>query len=129
MPPSPQKLLRIAVIGGSGLIGKRHCQHVSSNASTILVAIVDPSPSALETANFHSTVLYPSTAALLVSPDRPDAAIVCTPNHTHVPLSSQLAEAGIHILCEKPISTDVDTGASLIATAQELNVKLVNGHH
>jgi predicted dehydrogenase len=129
MPPSPQKLLRIAVIGGSGLIGKRHCQHVSSNPSTILVAIVDPSPSALETANFHSTVLYPSIAALLVSPDRPDAAIVCTPNHTHVPLSSQLAEAGIHILCEKPISTDVETGASLIATAQKHNVKLLIGHH
>jgi predicted dehydrogenase len=129
MSPASQQALRIAVIGGSGLIGKRHCQHVSSNPSTTLVAIVDPSPSARETATLHSTTLYPSLAALLASPDRPDAAIVCTPNHTHVPLSAQLAEAGIHILCEKPISTDVETGARLIAIARQHNVRLLIGHH
>jgi predicted dehydrogenase len=130
MSPTPQQPLRIAVVGGSGLIGKRHCQHVSSNPSTTLIAIVDPSPSALETATLHSTTLYPSVAALLdASPDRPDAAIVCTPNHTHVPISSQLAEAGIHILCEKPISTDVQTAASLIATARKHNIRLLIGHH
>lgn len=129
MSPVAQQALRIAVVGGSGLIGKRHCQHVSSNPSTTLVAIVDPSPSAREIATLHSTTLYPSTAALLASPDRPDAAVVCTPNPSHVPLSSQLAEAGIYILCEKPVSTDVESGAGLIATARQHNVKLLIGHH
>lgn len=131
-PPPHTQPLRIAVIGGSGIIGRRHCQHVSSNPSTELIAIVDPSPSALETATLHSTPLYPSIAALLLttSPSsRPYAAIVCTPNDTHVALSSQLAEAGIHILCEKPISNDVASASKLIAIAQRHAVKLLIGHH
>lgn len=121
--------LKIAVVGGSGLIGKRHCQHVASNPATQLIAIVDPSPAAAEVAKTHSTALYPTISALLDSPHRPDAAIVCTPNHTHVPLSSQLAEAGVHLLCEKPISTTIASASSLIATAQQHDVQLLIGHH
>ena len=129
--PSPQpQPLRIAIIGGSGVIGQRHSAHVSSNPSTTLIAIVDPSPSALETATRHSTALYPSIAALLfaVHP-RPDAAIVCTPNATHVALAAQLAQAGIHLLVEKPISTDAASGRALVATARDHGVHLLIGHH
>jgi predicted dehydrogenase len=124
--PSP---LKIAVIGGSGLIGKRHCQHVASNASTQLIAVVDPSPSGLEIAKLHNTTLYSTTQELIYSPHKPEAAIVCTPNHTHVPLSKELAQAGIHILCEKPISTMVETAKQLIEVAKEHEVTLLVGHH
>lgn len=121
--------LRIAVIGGSGLIGKRHCQHVALNPSTHLVAIVDPGAAAQDVADTYSAALYPSIEALLKSPDKPDAAIVCTPNHTHVALASQLADAGLHIFCEKPISTTIDSAQALIDTAKKNNVRLLVGHH
>lgn len=121
--------LKIAVVGGSGLIGKRHCQHVTANSSTELIAIVDPSPAAIEVAKIHATALYSSLPALLESPHKPDAAIVCTPNHTHVPLSVQLLQAGVHVLCEKPISTDVESAKTLIREAEKHNVKLLIGHH
>src|SRR5271156_6232829 len=121
--------LKIAVVGGSGLIGKRHCQHVAANPSTQLIAIVDPSPAAKIVAQTHSTALYPTIKDLLESPHKPDAAIVCTPNLTHVPLSIELARAGIHILCEKPISIDIDSASSLIHEASKHGIKLLVGHH
>lgn len=129
MDPGTTSPLRIAVVGGSGVIGKRHCQHVSGSSWTELVAIVDPSPAANDVAKTHSTALYRSIPALLESPDRPDAAIVCTPNHTHVPLSMQLVQAGIHVLCEKPISNDNKSAQILISEAKKHSVELRIGHH
>ena len=124
-----EEQLKIAIVGGSGAIGKRHCQHVSANPAARLVAIVDPSPAAVDVAEQHHALLYPTIEALLDGPDRPDAAIVCTPNHTHVPLASQLAKEGVHVLCEKPISTTVESAQTLVRIAQRHNVKLLIGHH
>ena len=39
---------------------------------------------------------------------RPDVAVLCTPAHLHVPMATKLADAGIHLLIEKPLSTSLD---------------------
>ncbi|KPI35221.1 Inositol 2-dehydrogenase [Cyphellophora attinorum] len=122
-------MLNIAVVGGGGLIGKRHCQHVLGNPRTTLCAIVDPTDAASVLADEHDVACYKNVAELLGSVHRPDAAIVCTPNHTHVDVGIQLARAGVHILCEKPISSDQASAASLVKAVEECNVKLLVGHH
>ena len=122
-------LLRIAVVGGSGLIGQRHCRHVATNKRCELIAIVDPSRTAAKVADAYSVPLYPSITELIQSPQKPHAAIVCTPNTTHVPIAIQLVRAGIHVLCEKPISGDTLSAVGLIREAKEHNVQLLIGHH
>lgn len=124
-----ERRVRIAVVGGSGLIGKRHCQHVADNPRAIFCAIVDPGPAAAEIAASFQVPLYASVTELLKSSDKPEAAIVCTPNHTHVPVGIQLVEAGVHILCEKPISQDAASARTLIEVASKLEAKLLIGHH
>ena len=37
-----------------------------------------------------------------------DVAVVATPAHLHVPMARQLAEADVHLLIEKPLSTALD---------------------
>ena len=44
---------------------------------------------------------------------RPDAAVICTPAHLHVSMALRLAEAGVHLLIEKPLSTSLDGIARL----------------
>ncbi|KAG8157875.1 hypothetical protein KVR01_012147 [Diaporthe batatas] len=68
---------------------------------------------------------------MLASPSgKPDAAIVCTPNKTHVTLSKELLSAGIHVLCEKPLSVDIPSGESLVAHARaHPTLRLLAGHH
>ena len=46
------------------------------------------------------------------------------PNHLHVPWSVKAAEAGKHVLCEKPISLTVAEAKSLLAVRDRTGVKI-----
>jgi predicted dehydrogenase len=46
------------------------------------------------------------------------------PNHLHVPLSIKAAEAGKHVLCEKPLSLTADEARRLIAVRNRTRVKI-----
>lgn len=121
--------IKLAIIG-VGLIGPRHAQAASKDPNITLVALVDRSPAAAQLATTLNTRHYPSLAALLEnSQDKPDAALVSTPNSTHVELSKQLLSAGIHVLCEKPLSVDSASGQSLVAHAAAQHRRLLTGHH
>lgn len=120
--------LRFAVIG-VGLIGPRHARTVAENPDTDLVAIVDPMPAGATLSKELNCAYYKSVAELLLSPHKPDAAIVCTPNHTHVPVSEELALGGVHVLVEKPISTDITSGRRLVQSFEAASAKALVGHH
>lgn len=123
--------LKVAIIG-AGLIGPRHAKSVIANPNTELVGLVDPAPTGPETASQLQTNYFPSVAAILASPQKPDAAIVCTPNKTHVPVTKELLAGGIHVLLEKPVSDSLETGRSLLEFAsspENAHLKLLVGHH
>src|SRR6267378_4594780 len=46
------------------------------------------------------------------------------PNHLHVPWSAKAAEAGKHVLCEKPISLTVAEAKSLLEARERCGVKI-----
>ncbi|KAJ5301825.1 hypothetical protein PENANT_c002G03532 [Penicillium antarcticum] len=123
--------IKVAIVG-AGLIGPRHAKSVIANPSTELAALVDPMPAGEATAKELYTNYYPTVTSLLTSPNRPDAAIVCTPNHTHVPVAKELLAGGVHVLLEKPVSDTLETGRSLLEYAkapERAHLKLLVGHH
>lgn len=122
MPSGPTKI----VIVGTGLIGPRHAQAVLQEPTAELSCIVDPNPAAQKVAQDLGTIWYASTKEMLAAGCRPDAAIVCTPNHTHVPVSKELLEAGIHVLVEKPISGDVESAQSMVNMSRSISRSRAN---
>ncbi|CAK7205133.1 hypothetical protein SEUCBS139899_007898 [Sporothrix eucalyptigena] len=127
--------VKVAIVGFSGLIGKRHTKHVLENKDTDLIAVVDPSPSASAIKSTlgvpAATPLFASVSELLQSANvsRPDCAFVCTPHQTHVRVATELVMAGIHVFIEKPISEEIESGRGLVKLAQEKGVHLLVGHH
>ncbi|PLB35439.1 Gfo/Idh/MocA family protein [Aspergillus candidus] len=120
------------IIVGAGLIGPRHAQSILSNPSTDLVALIDPLPSAATTAQKLGTSYYPTIEATLQAIPKPDAAIVCTPNHTHVAITKQLLLADIHVLVEKPLGDNIASARELLTLLhqpQHSHLKLLVGHH
>ncbi|GIK04430.1 hypothetical protein Aspvir_008513 [Aspergillus viridinutans] len=123
--------LRVIIVG-AGLIGPRHAQSVLSNPSTKLVALIDPASSAALIASQLDTKHFPSIPAMLAAIPRPDAAIICTPNHTHVPIATELLTHGIHVLVEKPLSDSLESAQSLLNFAsrpENSHLTLLVGHH
>jgi len=44
-----------------------------------------------------------------------DAVSIVTPNHMHVPVAKAFLEAGIHVICDKPLTTDLATAEAFAA--------------
>jgi predicted dehydrogenase len=61
--------------------------------------------------------------ALLADPEI-DAVYIPLPNHMHVPWTVKAAEAGKHVLCEKPIALDATEAETLLAVRDRTGVKI-----
>lgn len=121
--------IKIAIIG-TGLIGPRHAQSVARCNNASLLCLIDPRPEAQTVADAFNVPLFRDIKHMLSGGDHtPDAAIVCTPNHTHVDVGKELLQAGIHVVVEKPIATSIDSGRDLIQTARDCGKQLLAGHH
>ena len=66
---------------------------------------------------------YGSYEELLADPEI-EAIYNPLPNHLHVPWSIQAAEAGKHVLCEKPLSLSVDEAKTLMSVRDRAGVKI-----
>src|SRR5579864_199747 len=66
---------------------------------------------------------YGSYDELLADPEI-EAIYNPLPNHLHVPLTIKAAEAGKHVLCEKPISMTTEEAVSLLAARNRTGVKI-----
>ena len=66
---------------------------------------------------------YGSYEELLADPEI-EAIYNPLPNHLHVPWSIKAAEAGKHVLCEKPVSLTVAEARTLLAARDRCAVKI-----
>jgi predicted dehydrogenase len=66
---------------------------------------------------------YGSYEELLTDPDV-EAIYNPLPNHLHVPWSIKAAEAGKHVLCEKPLSFTIEEAISLLNTRDRTGVRI-----
>jgi predicted dehydrogenase len=118
----------VAIVG-AGLIAPRHADSVARCPDASLVAFVDPSPHAEQVAQRYGVPLYKDIEGLLASGKVPAAAIVCSPNSTHVSLSKRLLDAGVCVLVEKPVAIDVSSGRELVRHVKNSNRTALAGHH
>lgn len=95
----------------------RHC-HVQAIASR------DLATAQRVAAELGIPKAYGSYEDLLADPEI-DAVYNPLPNHLHVPLSIQAAEAGKHVLCEKPIALNAAEAAQLIAVRDRTGVQIM----
>jgi predicted dehydrogenase len=119
--------LRIAVVG-LGAIGLKHAEIIAHEDMCELGPIADPTAAAREFAAAHGVRHFPTLEALLES-DRPDGAIIGTPNALHRAGGIACMEAGVPALVEKPIADTLAAALALSHAAERTGVPLLIGHH
>lgn len=108
---SANRLHHVLVVG-VGSIGQRHLR-CFLHTGRARVSLVDANATLLS----HVAERYQDAQALTGLETAVEsgvtAAVVATPAHLHVPLATQLANAGIHVLIEKPLAVKLDGVESL----------------
>ena len=130
--PKMTSKVSAAIIGG-GVIANSHAQWLRASATCELHSIVDPFETGRALAQKSSVPCFDSLENLLESSKNrlPDIYLVCVPSGLHVPIATNILNKASPkvILVEKPFSTDSESGAGLIALAQQKGVKIAVGHH
>ena len=95
------------LIVGVGSIGERHLRCFQQTGRATL-SLCEANPE-LRQAVSHRYGDVPAFAEFDEAlQEEFDVAVVATPGHLHVPMSTQLTCRGAHVLCEKPLSTSLD---------------------
>jgi predicted dehydrogenase len=120
-----QRKLRWGVLGVAGIAVKKVIPAMQNSEWTEVVAIASRNRDrAREAADpLGIARAYGSYEELIQDPEI-DAIYNPLPNHLHVPWSIKAAEAGKHVLCEKPIALNVAELRELIAVRNRTGVKI-----
>jgi predicted dehydrogenase len=77
--------------------------------------------------------IYPDFAAMAAGEkdrrDRIDAVAIVTPNHAHAAPAKAFLEAGIHVICDKPVATKFADAEELARIAGERNLIFAVTHN
>ncbi len=115
-------MLRVGVIGMRA-IGNRHAEVYYNHPQAELVAVCDIIKERADKAaeRFGCKAYY--TVADMLANEELDAADVCTGGEEngsdHYEPTMQCFEAGLHVLCEKPISNNIQEAREMVAKAKE----------
>jgi len=120
------KKLGVAVIG-TGFWGKNHARVYKELAETELIAICDiDAQRAKNVADQFGAKPYTSTTKMLKDTNI-DAVSVCTWSTALAKEAAKAAEAGKHVLVEKPMAANVKQAENLLKKAEKAGVHLTVG--
>lgn len=123
-PASEKKPIRIGIVG-CGQMGRWHLDAYRLNPQVELVAFADTNiESAARFAAEGTGKAYASTKDMIAN-ERLDGVSVCTVPSTHRDIVFDLLEAGIHVLCEKPLAISVEQAKDMTAKATEKSLLLL----
>ncbi|HKY13437.1 MAG TPA: Gfo/Idh/MocA family oxidoreductase [Microthrixaceae bacterium] len=106
---------------GAGFIGEVHARALR-RAGARLVGVAASSPDTTDDAVTRLGAERGFAAVDLATSPEVDVIHICTPNHLHAPLARAALEAGKHVVCEKPLTTDPTVAAELLALVDRAGV-------
>jgi len=119
--------LGVAIIGCGG-ISRSHAEAIRQVDGVHLAAAVDVVAQRAEAlaAEYGAPRAYATYEDALSDPSV-DAVIICLPHHLHADAAIAAAEAGRHILCEKPMAITLSEVDAMLEAAQAAGVTLMVG--
>ena len=112
-------------IVGCGVVADYHIKAVLDTEKARLVAVSDAvEERARKVGEEHGVDWYTDYRQMLESPDI-DVVCICTPSGIRIPIATDAAEAGKHLIIEKPLDITLERIDRIIAAARKAGVELM----
>jgi predicted dehydrogenase len=110
--------VRVGVVG-LGNMGSSHAAYLAAGGVTgaTLAAVCDLDPARRAATAAKSGATAFATHAEMLASGAVDAVIVAVPHYDHVPITLAAFDAGVHVLCEKPVAVSVSAARRVNAAA------------
>lgn len=122
-------MIRIGILGCGKIAQVRHIPEYAENPDCELAVFYNPTRKRAEDmAAKYGGKVYDTPEELLADPAI-DAVSVCAANYAHAELTIKALRAGKHVLCEKPMATNIEDCEAMAAAAAESGKFLMIGHN
>ncbi|MCX7852116.1 MAG: Gfo/Idh/MocA family oxidoreductase [Caldilineales bacterium] len=116
--------MKIGILSFAHIHAESYAWHLGRMPGVEFLGIADDDPVRGEdAARRYGTRFFPTYADLLAA--GPDAVVVCAENTRHRPLVEMAAQAGAHVLCEKPLATTLADGQAMLEACEKAGVILM----
>lgn len=117
-------MLKVGIIG-AGFMGETHGNVYAGLPETQLVAVADIQAERAERlASSHKAKAY-SDPDEMIGEEEMDIVDVCLPTYLHCEYVVKAAQAGKHVLCEKPMAMNLDEADQMIGATGQAGVKFM----
>jgi myo-inositol 2-dehydrogenase/D-chiro-inositol 1-dehydrogenase len=118
--------LRVGVVG-AGMMGADHVNRLTTTiAGAVVSAIIEPDAGRAQAAAAHAPgAAVFSAIEQALDADAVDAVVIATPGQFHEPVLLPALEAGIPILCEKPLTQDPESSWRIVEAEQKTGKHLI----
>lgn len=122
-----QELVGVGVVG-VGRAGLVHAQNFAYHVPNArLVSVMDTNSQRVQEVASSLAVDYATDLDRFLQDPRIDAVCVTLPTFLHASVVEQVARAGKHILCEKPLALTPDEAFSMATAVKTSDIKFVMG--
>ena len=117
------------VVIGCGHIGQQHLQDIYYRDEIRLVGVVDQNIALAKTCCYrYAAQTYSAEYQSLLTRNDVDIVIIATYTDTHLEILQQALAAGKHVLCEKPVGTNLEECEAFMDAVRCSDRKVLVGH-
>ena len=118
---SVSRRLKTGIVG-CGNIAPAHAEALATLPQSEFWACCDTDPTKATMLASRHGAPHVSTSLGEFLASGVEAVMVCTPHKSHEAVVTRAAEAGVHVLCEKPISVELEQADRMIAAADSAGI-------
>lgn len=123
-PPVTDRKIRFALVG-CGRIASNHFKAIQAHAERCeIVDVCDIDPKALDAAVARTGARGHRDLTAMLAATNADCVILTTPSGLHPAQAIEVAQAGRHVMTEKPMATRWQDGLAMVRACDEAGVRL-----
>ena len=121
--------MKWAVVGASTIAAEWMIPAIRSQGDEVVAVLSSSESRGLDYAGQHLIANAYTDLATLLAEQKPDAVYISTTNDLHRDQCIQAAQAGVHVLCEKPLALNLDDAVAMVRACEDAGVVMATNHH